>query len=175
MMQDLNKAFLARADGLERVELATYRYSSDEAALHLLGPMGRLTCLPKMLKVTHLAIEPYMLLDWLNPNTWSRFHDMLPPNLTSLTLRFAPEQGEDLLRIWARSGIGAVLRAAPEKWQAKLPHLSHIRLEPLTFGKATTAVLKKDLADAGIRLTWEEKKEEAVDKLAAEVEKLKVG
>ncbi|CAI6094613.1 unnamed protein product [Clonostachys chloroleuca] len=150
---DLNPILLERARTLERLVLRTttcpHKHISEQ-----LGPLEKLICLPSLRRLTHLCIEPYLFLDWLNVNTWPRFLRTLPPNIVYLKLLFVPERGEDLARIWARSGMGAALRAPAHKWRAKVPHLRHIHLEPLPFSQHAVEEIKQDLQLAGIALTW---------------------
>ncbi|CAH0055856.1 unnamed protein product [Clonostachys solani] len=150
---DLNPILLERFGTLERLVLTTttcpYKHISEQ-----LGPLEKLICLPSLRRLTHLCIEPYLFLDWLNVNTWPRFLRTLPPNIAYLRLLFVPERGEDLARIWARSGMGAALRAPAHKWRAKVPHLRHIHLEPLPFSQHAVEEIKNDLELAGISLTW---------------------
>jgi hypothetical protein len=151
---DLNEILLSRAETLEKFSLNTTLCLAEYAASQL-GPLNKVTCLPRLHKLKHLSIEPHLLIDWLEVNTWPRFLNTLPPNIVSLTFHFMPEHGQDLLRIWARSGLGSVLRSPYEKWQKHLPHLRHIHLQPLPFSLRTVAVIKEDLAECGITLTWQ--------------------
>ncbi|KAI9154657.1 hypothetical protein HJFPF1_07214 [Paramyrothecium foliicola] len=151
---DLNEMLFSRADTLENFSLDTTLCSAEHAADQL-GPLEKVTCLPRLQKLKHLSIEPHLLIDWLEVNTWPRFLRTLPPNVVWLTFRFMPEHGQDLLRIWARSGLGSVLRSPREKWQSQLPHLRHIHLHPLPFSLRTVHVIKDDLAECGITLTWQ--------------------
>ncbi|KAH8886069.1 hypothetical protein GQ53DRAFT_348286 [Thozetella sp. PMI_491] len=151
---DINEMLLSRSDTLERLSLDTTNVPPEHANEQF-GPLGRLTCLPRLTGVQRLAVEPHLLLDWLNANTWPQFLDKLPPNLIKLTLRFVPEHGEDLLRIWARSGVGVALRASRETWERKMPKLRHIHLQPLPFSLRTADMLKEELRDNGIALSWQ--------------------
>ncbi|KAH7310852.1 hypothetical protein B0I35DRAFT_439802 [Stachybotrys elegans] len=150
---DLNEMLLSRADTLESFSLDTTLCSAEHAAGQL-GPLDKVTCLPRLHQLKHVSIEPHLLIDWLEVNTWPRFLNTLPPNASSVTFRFVPEHGQDLLRIWARSGLGSVLRSA-ERWQSRLPHVRHIHLAPLPFSKRTFDTIKEDLAKCGITLTWQ--------------------
>jgi hypothetical protein len=168
---DLNEMLLSRAETLESFSLDTTLCSAGHTADQL-GPLDKLICLPKMHQLKSLSVEPHLLINWLEVNTWPRFLNTLPPNLVQLTFRFVPERGEDLLRIWARSGLGAVLRFPREKWQSKLPHLRHIHLNPLPFSLRTVEVIKEDLAECGITLTWQHL--EADDELPLDLARLTI-
>ncbi|VUC23523.1 unnamed protein product [Clonostachys rosea] len=152
---DLNPILLERAATLERLALITTTCPNKHISEQL-GPLEKLICLPSLHRLTHLCIEPFLFLDWLNVNTWPRFLRTLPPNIVHLKLLFVPERGEDLARIWSRSGMGAALRAPAHKWRAKVPHLRHIHLEPLPFSQHAVEEIKLDLELAGISLTWRE-------------------
>jgi hypothetical protein len=151
---DLNEMLLSRAETLEKFSLNTTLCSAEHVADQL-GPLGKVTCLPKLHKLKYLSIEPHLLIDWLEVNTWPRFLYSLPPNVVWITFRFMPEHGQDLLRIWARSGLGSVLRSPRERWRSRMPDLQHIHLQPLPFSLRTAAVIQEDLAAAGITLTWQ--------------------
>ena len=150
---DLNDILLTRADTLESFSLDT-RGANDTDVAEGLGPLEKIVCLHKMHKLTHLTIEPHLIIDWFEVNTWPHFLSYMPPSLVSLTFRFMPEHGHDQLRIWARSGLGAVLRASREKWQSKMPKLRKIHLLPLPFPHRAVDAIKEDLEACGIALTW---------------------
>ncbi|KAH8649386.1 hypothetical protein BX600DRAFT_442644 [Xylariales sp. PMI_506] len=152
---DLNNVLLRHSDTLESFCLDTTQCTAVQTTYQL-GPLGKLACLPQLWKLKSLTVEPHHLLDWLNANTWPRFWGTLPPNLVELTLRFMPENGEDLLRIWARSGVGVALRVSHEKMRNRMPHLRRIHLQPLPFSLRTADTLKQDLKEAGIALSWED-------------------
>lgn len=151
---DLNEMLLTRSETLESFSLDTTLCSAEHTADQL-GPLDKVTCLPKLHQLKYLSIEPHLLINWLEVNTWPRFFNTLPPNVVHLTFRFVPEHGQDLLRIWARSGLGAVLRSPREKWKSKLPHVRHIHLHPLPFPLRAVEMIKEDLAACGITITWQ--------------------
>ncbi|KAH7037027.1 uncharacterized protein B0I36DRAFT_358779 [Microdochium trichocladiopsis] len=148
---DYNMAILERRDTLRSLSFTAADFDPVELG-YLLGPLGRLTCLSQLSHLRFLRVEPHLLIDWLEVNTWPKFLDNLPKSLLKLAFRFQPRH-EELCHIWARSGIGAAL-ASGERWRRKLPQLEAICLEPLPYIPRVAEELAESLKMDGITLTW---------------------
>lgn len=148
---DYNIAILERKDTLRSLSFTAPYFQAQELG-YLLGPLERMTCLRDMTNLQFLRIEPHLLIDWLEVNTWPKFLDNMPRNLLKLALRFSRRDEEHCHR-FARSGVGAALRSG-ERWKAKMPLLQAIRLEPLSYGVRVAEELREALQRDGIALTW---------------------
>lgn len=148
---DYNIAILERRDSLRSLSFTAPNFDPLELG-YLLGPLGRLTCLAQLDGLRFLRVEPQLLIDWLEVNTWPRFMDNLPKNLITLVFRFRTSN-EDTSHVWARSGLGAAL-ASGNKWKKKLPLLRAIVLEPLPYSARVVDELAEGLGLCGISLTW---------------------
>jgi len=148
---DYNIAILERKDTLRSLSFTAPYFQAQELG-YLLGPLERMTCLRDMTNLQFLRIEPHLLIDWLEVNTWPKFLDNMPRNLLKLALRFSRRE-EEYCHRFARSGVGAALRSG-ERWKAKMPRLQAICLEPLTYGLRVAEELREALHVDGITLTW---------------------